>query len=381
MKTALTPALVPSAEDPGERRAAITADDMVARERESEERRKIFEASLDLILVVDRKGNLVQVSPSSAAILDYQPDEMIGRSARLFVHPDDLDNTRAEMRAVRRGRELRNFELRYVRKDGRAVPLQWNGVWSEPEQRYYFMGRNLEELRFAERMFRLAVEACPSGMISVNEAGRIVLVNGDIERQFGYRREELIGEPVDILLPEHQRGQHLRQREAYAHKPEPRRMAARRDFSGVRKDGTKFPIEVALNPIQTREGLLVLCAVVDITERKKAEAQLLEKMAELNRSNEDLAQFANIASHDLQEPLRMVASYTQLLARRYRGRLDADADEFIAFAVDGAIRMQRLIQDLLAYSRVGSKDAMLRAVSSEMALQVALTNLHSTIEG
>ncbi len=253
-------------------------------------------------------------------------------------------------------------------------------MWSEPEQRYFFIGRNLEEAKFAERMFRLAVESCPSGMVSVNEAGRIVLVNGEIERQFGYGREELIGQPVDILLPEQLRGQHLRHRESYAHEPEPRRMGARRDFIGLRKDGREFPIEVALNPIRTREGLLVLCVVVDITERKTAETQLLEKMAELNRSNEELAQFANFASHDLQEPLRMVASYTQLLARRYKGQLDADADEFIAFAVDGARRMQRLVQDLLAYSRIGAKGITPSAISSEEALRLALINLHDAIE-
>ena len=122
-------------------------------------------------------------------------------------------------------------------------------------------------------------------------------------------------------------------------------------------------------------------AIRDITAtRTKAEALLLRKVDELKRSNEELAQFAYIASHDLQEPLRMVASYTQLLSRRYKGKLDADADEFIAFAVDGANRMQRLIQDLLAYSRVGTKGKDLVDTSSEDALQQALTNLRSAIE-
>ena len=100
----------------------------------------------------------------------------------------------------------------------------------------------------------------------------------------------------------------------------------------------------------------------------------------MNRSNEELGQFAYIASHDLQEPLRMVASYTQLLSRRYKGKLDSDADEFIAFAVDGATRMQRLIQDLLTYSRVGTKGKDLLDTSSEEALQQALLNLRGAIE-
>lgn len=114
-------------------------------------------------------------------------------------------------------------------------------------------------------------------------------------------------------------------------------------------------------------------------QRNRAEADLREKVAELNRSNEELGNFAHVASHDLQEPLRMVTSYLELLSRRYRGKLDADADEFIAYAVDGARRMQGLIRDLLAYSRVGTTDKIVHGASSEEALARALLNLRSAI--
>jgi light-regulated signal transduction histidine kinase (bacteriophytochrome) len=136
-----------------------------------------------------------------------------------------------------------------------------------------------------------------------------------------------------------------------------------------------------LSPLESADGVLVTAAIRNITARKHSEAQLLEKVKELNRSNEELQQFAYIASHDLQEPLRMVASYTALLARRYKGKLDSDADDFIAFAVDGASRMQLLIRDLLAYSRVGSKGKELADTSSENALQQAIHNLRGAIEG
>jgi PAS domain S-box-containing protein len=135
-------------------------------------------------------------------------------------------------------------------------------------------------------------------------------------------------------------------------------------------------------PIRDPEGKVLrwFGTNTDITERMQSEEHLVKIVGELKRSNDELQQFAYVASHDLQEPLRMVASYTQLLAQRYKGRLDSDADEFIAYAVDGANRMQGLIQDLLAYSRAGTNGKALREISSEKALKGALTNLQVTIK-
>jgi PAS domain S-box-containing protein len=124
--------------------------------QEIEERRRIFETSQDLILVTDTFGRFVQVSPSSMTIIGYRPEEMIGHSAVDFIHPEDLDSTREEMRAARRGRQMRNFETRYVHKDGNAIQLTWMGTWSEPVRRHFFVGRDLTEKRAAEAQFRQA---------------------------------------------------------------------------------------------------------------------------------------------------------------------------------------------------------------------------------
>jgi PAS domain S-box-containing protein len=121
-----------------------------------EERQRIFETSQDLILVTDTFGRFVQVSPSSMTILGYRPEEMIGHTAVEFIHPDDLENTRNEMRSARRGRHMRNFETRYIHKDGQSVTLTWMGTWSEPVRRHFFIGRDLTEKRAAEAQIRQA---------------------------------------------------------------------------------------------------------------------------------------------------------------------------------------------------------------------------------
>ncbi|MGH6714001.1 MAG: sensor domain-containing diguanylate cyclase, partial [Bradyrhizobium sp.] len=122
--------------------------------QEAEESRRLFETSLDLILVTDPKGNFIRVSPSSLSILGYKPEEMIGRSGAEFILPADLNGTRREMKLGRGGHHKRNFETRYIHKNGHVVPLVWSGVWCEPEQRYFFFGRDMTERKAAEEQLR-----------------------------------------------------------------------------------------------------------------------------------------------------------------------------------------------------------------------------------
>jgi PAS domain S-box-containing protein len=122
------------------------------RRHESEHRRRIFETSLDLILITDRQGRFLQVSPSAAAILGYDSSDMVGRSAIDFVYPEDLGPIRQQMRLARSGHDIRNFETRYLHKEGPVVTLVWSGVWSEPEQRYFFIGRDMTEQKRIDRL-------------------------------------------------------------------------------------------------------------------------------------------------------------------------------------------------------------------------------------
>lgn len=250
--------------------------------------------------------------------------------------------------------------------------------------------KQAEILRKAEQKFRSLLEAAPDAMVVINRDGRIVLVNARAEEMFGYAKQQLLGNSIGTLLPERFRSQYPNYGIDFSSQGASF-LRASLELYGLRKDGAEFPIEISLSPLETEEGTLISSAIRDITERKKAaeqiqqlnaslEERVLERTEQLLRSNEELQQFAYVASHDLQEPLRTVSVYAQFLAKRYRGRLEGDADEFIGYIVENAERMEKLIHDLLDFSRLEAQNNLFSRINTGDALNDAISNLRTLIE-
>ncbi|MEJ1962286.1 MAG: PAS domain S-box protein [Gammaproteobacteria bacterium] len=355
--------------------------------------RGLLEAAPDAVVVVNQAGEIVLLNLQAEKQFGYHRDELVGQQVKNIIPEGFAERLIADgLRSAEDALAQQigaGIELTARRKDGSEFPIELmlsplesaDGILVTAAIRNISVRKDAEKnLAQMEGRYRGLLEAAPDAMVVVNQRGEIVLLNLQAEKRFGYRRDELLGQQVKNIIPEGFAERLIADGLRSAADALEQQIGAGIELNARRKDGSEFPIELMLSPLESPEGVLVTAAIRDITTRKRAEAHLLQKVEELNRSNEELGQFAYIASHDLQEPLRMVASYTALLSKRYKGRLDSDADEFIAFAVDGASRMHRLIQGLLAYSRVGLKGRELLNTSSEDALRQALLNLRSAIE-
>jgi PAS domain S-box-containing protein len=345
------------------------------------DRDRFFELTADLVCVADADGRLVLASPSWQRVLGYPVSEITSRPLVDFMHPDDREATLAGLASalVGTGRAY-SFQNRYRSADGNYRWLEWNSIADPASGRVYAVARDVTERMQADAaLARLAaiVESSSDGIVAVDPGGLISEWNAGAAALFGYTAAEAIGQDLTFTAPEDERAQQLeRLAEAAAGRPQVYETFRRR------KDGSQFRALVTLFPISGRDGaqLGVSTIVHDVSDSYEARRLLEQNSKELARSNSDLEQFAYVASHDLQEPLRMVTGFMGLLQKRHGNTLGDEADEYIGFAVDGARRMQGLIDDLLTYSRVGSRGGSLVAVNLGDVATSASQNLRTLIE-
>lgn len=232
----------------------------------------------------------------------------------------------------------------------------------------------------AEEWMRSVVNHVVDGIINIDEHGTVKTFNPAAEKIFGYAAKEVIGKNIKLLMPEPFHSEHDGYLANYLRTGEAKIIGIGREVIGRRKDGSTFPMDLAVSEFQLNKRRHFTGIVRDITQRKRAEEELRQSAQELARSNTDLEQFAYVASHDLQEPLRAVSGCVQVLKKRYQKQLDSRADELIAHTVDGVNRMQTLIDDLLSYSRVGRQGKTFEPSDCNTILEQALVNLEAAIE-
>lgn len=259
--------------------------------RHSRERfRLIVDSSPDAVVTMGDDGKVTNWNPRAEALFGWRHDEAVGRDLAELIVPD------AYRAAHRQG--LRKFlatgegpllgkpvELTAQHKDGHYMTVELTVSPLRLGERYEFSAfiRDIAERKRMETRFLATVESAPVAMVMIDSGGRIVLVNKETEQLFGYRRKEMIGKQVEMLVPVEFRGRHPRLRAGFMAAPAARRMGAGRDLFGVRKDGSLFPVEIGLSPIQTDEGRFVLSTIVDITERKRLESKLQQAHEQLSR--------------------------------------------------------------------------------------------------
>ena len=368
--------------------------------------RGLLEAAPDAMVVVNQRGEIVLVNVQAEKQFGYRRDELLSQKVKNIIPQGfaerliaDATRSTAEALAQQMGMGI---ELSGRRKDGSEFPIEImlsplesaEGILVTAAIRDISVRQAAEKhLVQMESRYRGLLEAAPDAMVVVNQRGEIVLVNVQAEKQFGYRRDELVGQKVKNIIPQGFAERLVADASRSVADALAQQIGMGIELSGRRKDGGEFPIEIMLSPLASADGILVTAAIRNISARKKSEednAELERRVEErtkqlgvanqvLEQSNVELKQFAYVASHDLQSPLRSISGFVQLLQLEYEGKLDKQAQDWIRRTVQSIEQMQTLIRDLLSYSRVDARSRPFTQIPFLDIVNDALTLLDSSI--
>lgn len=382
--------------------SSLIARDITSRIRAEQEIKKsearktaILNASLDAIITIDHTGTIIEWNTMAEKTFGFSSAQVLGKELAEVIIPHRYRKAHRDglLHYLKTGEGPvigKRVELSALRANGDEFPVEISIAALAINQGPPFFTasvrdittrlQNEEALKKNEDRFRRVIEATPNGLVMVGQTGKIVLCNAEIESLFGYKKEELFGQEIEILVPQRFRKNHSGYRQEFFHGPETRQMGVGRDLYGLRKDGTEFSVEIGLNPLVTEEGVFVLASVVDITKRKALEEHIRHSTEAMEQKNYEMEQFVYTVSHDLKSPLVTSTGFLgllkeDLLAHNYDKLMDS-----VTRLERANSRMSQLIDDLLQLSRIGRIKIEPEEIHVPTLLKAICENLSSQIQ-
>lgn len=343
----------------------------------------ILNSMNDAVIVRNLSGKVTYANSAAETMFAFPAGEILNIDFNRLIPPSKLQEEKKLIENILWGEPVGNYETERLDRHGNTLIVSAS-ISPLRDESGKITGitsviRNITEEKKSEGKFQALLESAPDAMVITNRFGQIVLVNAQTEKLFGYDRNELTGQEVEILIPQQYKGVHPEHRKTYIAEPRIREMGAGLDLFGLRKDGSEFPVEISLSPLQFEEGLFVSAAIRDISNQKKAALELRDYAARLEFTNRELEQFAYVASHDLQEPLRNISNYAMLLEETASAELTDDSKHFLNIITTSTERMKMLINQLLGFSRIG-RNKVPQTVDCTIVFNEVITDLAKRIK-